>query len=82
MFLFDSGNQPKDWHAENDLNCFSIGVYGQCRSFPNPPDSGRELLEVDIEDPSDNGADDPSPAAVEYIATDLNLGVTDTTGSP
>lgn len=60
---------------------FTLGIYGHCTDFPAPP-NGRELLEIDIEDPSDNGPDVASPGVVTYIATDLELGVKDTTGTP
>lgn len=61
---------------------FFLGVYGHCTNFPTPPTSGRQLLEIDIEDPSDNGTDVASPDIVTFIATDLELGVEDTTGTP
>ena len=60
---------------------FFLGVYGRCTDFPIPT-QGRELLEIDIEDSSDNGPDVAGPDVVTYIATDLELGVEDTTGTP
>lgn len=72
----------KDWPRErDDLILFFVGVYGHCTDFPTPTE-GRELLEIDIEDPSDNGPDVAGPDAVTYIATDLQIGVEDTTGMP
>lgn len=61
---------------------FSLGVYGHCTDFPTSANDGRDLLEIDIGDPSDEGPDVASPAVVTYIATDLELGVVDTTGTP
>lgn len=66
----------------NNYVYYAASVYGSCTDFPAPPTSGRELLEIDIEDPSDNGPDDAGPAAVTFIATDLEIGVEDTTGTP
>lgn len=60
----------------------STGIYGNCSDFPIPPDNGREFLEIDMEGPSDDGPDDASPVNVTYTATDLELGVVDSTGSP
>lgn len=59
-----------------------LGIYGHCNDFPIPPSDGRELLEIDIGDPSDNGPDVASPVAVTYIATDLEIGVENTTSTP
>ena len=49
----------------------SIGIYGNCRNFPSPPDDGRGLLEIDVLNLSDSGYGDASPANVTHIATNL-----------
>lgn len=63
-------------------NVCSLGVHGHCNDFPVTPATGRNSLEIDIEDPSDNGPDVASSAVVTFIATDLEIGVEDTTGTP
>lgn len=76
------GYGSKDRHVEKRTHVFPLGIYGNCNDFPTPPASGHELLEIDIEDPSDNGPDVASPVTVTFIATDLEIGVEDTTRTP
>ncbi|CAF9919648.1 MAG: hypothetical protein ALECFALPRED_001248 [Alectoria fallacina] len=66
----------------NNYAYYAASIYGNCKDFPIPLANGRELLEIDVEDPSDNGPDVASPATVTFIATDLEIGVEDTTGTP
>lgn len=66
----------------NNYVFYAASIFGHCSDFPNPPSSGRELLEVDIGDPSDNGPDVVSLDGVTFIATDLELGVGNITGTP
>lgn len=66
----------------NNYVYYVASIYGNCSDFPNASTSGRELLEIDTEDPSDDGPDVASPATVTLNATDLEIGVEDTTGTP
>ena len=69
--------------ADDLIFSFSpLGIFGQCRDFPSPPDDGRDLLEVDTLETPDSGHGFAGLAPVMYNATDLVLGVKDTTGSP
>ena len=67
--IFDMNS--KNWPREKvDLMFFFLGVYGHCTDFPTSPTEGREVLEIDTEDPSDNGPDVAGPDVVTNIATD------------
>ena len=67
---------------KNDLMFFSLGIYSHCNDFPTHRYRDREILEIDAEDPSDDGPDIASPVAVTYNATDLEIGAEDTAVTP
>ena len=64
------------------LSLSPLGIFGHCGDFPSPPDDGRDLLEVDTVETPDSGHGFAGLAPVVYNATNLQLGVKDTTGSP
>ena len=64
------------------LSFCPTGIYGRCTSFPSSPD-GREILEIDPGDLSDNGTDvTTSLLGVQQVASDLNLGGVDVIETP
>ena len=67
---------------ENRTDVFALGVYGHCNDFPTSPADGRGTLEIDVGDPSDDGPDVAGPGVFPAIATDLEIGVVNTTGVP